>query len=82
MSTESTQSSTSSGSSGVSSASTTSEFLHPYATVAVKSHFPITLENTHPIYNKWKAFFTSLCGKFELMAHIDGSAPPRPNDPA
>ncbi|XP_015642384.1 uncharacterized protein [Oryza sativa Japonica Group] len=82
MSTESTQSSTSSASSGFSSSSTTSEFLHPYATVAIKSHVPITLENTHPNYNKWRAFFTSLCGKFGLMAHIDGSALPRPNDPA
>uniref|UniRef100_A0A0D9YEK6 Uncharacterized protein n=1 Tax=Oryza glumipatula TaxID=40148 RepID=A0A0D9YEK6_9ORYZ len=45
MSIESTQSSTSLASSGGSS-STTNEFLHPYATVAVKSLVPITLENT------------------------------------
>uniref|UniRef100_A0A0E0MDM9 Uncharacterized protein n=1 Tax=Oryza punctata TaxID=4537 RepID=A0A0E0MDM9_ORYPU len=65
MSTESTQSSTFSPPwLEKSSTNTTSEFLHPYATVAIKSHVSITLENTHLNYNKWQAIFTSLCGKF------------------
>ncbi|XP_066365217.1 uncharacterized protein [Miscanthus floridulus] len=28
----------------------------------------------------WAFFFKSLCGKFGLRSHIDGSAPPRPDD--
>ena len=27
-------------------------------------------------------FFTSLCGKFSLLPHIDGTAAARPTDPA
>ena len=52
----------------------------PYATVNVKSHVPFTLELTSN-YLKWAFFFKSLCGKFGLRSHIDGSAPPQPNDP-
>jgi len=32
-------------------------------------------------YLKWAFFFKSLCGKFGLRSHIDGSAPPQPDDP-
>jgi hypothetical protein len=53
---------------------------HPYATVNVKSHIPITLD-LQSNYSKWVFFFKSLCSKFGLRSHIDGSAPPRPDDP-
>nr|AAN34944.1 Putative retroelement [Oryza sativa Japonica Group] len=76
--------STSSGSTPSSAASTGdstgSIFVNPYATVNVKTHIPITLELKHPNFNKWKTFFTSMCGKFGLLPHIDGTAPPRPDD--
>nr|XP_015611142.1 uncharacterized protein LOC107278842 [Oryza sativa Japonica Group] len=57
-------------------------FVNPYATVNVKTHIPITLEFKHPNFNKWKAFFTAMCGKFGLLPHIDGTAPPRPDESA
>ena len=47
----------------------------PYAAVNVKSHVPITLD-LNANYSKWAFFFKSLCGKFGLRSHIDGSAPP------
>ncbi|XP_052146334.1 uncharacterized protein LOC127765463 [Oryza glaberrima] len=76
--------STSSGSTPSSAASTGdstgSIFVNLYATVNVKIHIPITLELKHPNFNKWKTFFTSMCGKFGLLPHIDGTAPPRPED--
>ena len=53
---------------------------HNYATVNVKSHIPFTLD-LQSNYSKWAFFFKSLCGKFGLRSHIDGSAPPRPDDP-
>jgi hypothetical protein len=53
---------------------------HPYATVNVKSHIPITLD-LQSNYSKWAFFFKSLCSKFGLRSHIDGSTPPRPDDP-
>jgi hypothetical protein len=52
---------------------------HPFATVNIKSHVPITLE-LNSNYSKW-AFFKSLCGKFGLRSHIDGSTPPQLADP-
>ena len=55
-------------------------FIHPYCTVAVKSHVPVTLELRNPNFTKWSSFFMSMCGKFGLMAHIDGSTPARPDD--
>nr|ABA94365.1 retrotransposon protein, putative, unclassified [Oryza sativa Japonica Group] len=76
--------STSSGSTPSSAASTGdstgSIFVNPYATVNVKTHIPITLELKHPNFNKWKTFFTSMCCMFGLLPHIDGTAPPRPDD--
>ncbi|XP_066163983.1 uncharacterized protein [Oryza sativa Japonica Group] len=78
--------STSSGSSSTSAAnvgdSTGVIFANPYATVNVKTHVPITLELKNPNFNKWKTFFTSMCGKFGLLPHIDGTAPSRPDDSA
>jgi hypothetical protein len=53
---------------------------HPFATVNVKAHVPITLELTSN-YLKWAFFFKSLCGKFGLRSHIDGSALPQPDEP-
>ena len=54
----------------------------PYATISVKSHVPVTLELNHPNFNQWSPFFTSLCGKFGLLPHIDGTTAARPTDPA
>ena len=53
---------------------------HNYATVNVKFHIPFTLD-LQSNYSKWVFFFKSLCGKFGLRSHVDGSAPPRPDDP-
>ena len=57
-------------------------FLHPYATISVKSHVPLELELHSANYGKWSAFFKAMCGKFGLLHHIDGSVPPRRTDPA
>ena len=35
-----------------------------------------------PNFNQWEPFFTSLCGKFGLLPHVDGTAEARPTDPA
>ncbi|CAN6362593.1 unnamed protein product [Urochloa humidicola] len=32
-------------------------------------------------YSKWASFFRTMCGKFSLKHHIDGSSPPQPDDP-
>jgi hypothetical protein len=53
-----------------------------YATISIKSHVPITLELKCPNYTRWSAFFLSLCGKFGLRSHIDGTAALCPDDPA
>jgi len=53
-------------------------YINPYATVAVKSHVPITLELAKPNNTKWASFFSAMCGKFGLMSNIDSSVPPRP----
>jgi hypothetical protein len=78
--------STSSGSSLTSAASTGESigaiFVNPYATINVKTHITITLELKHPNFTKWKAFFISMCSKFGLFPHIDGNAPPRPDNSA
>ncbi|XP_039833289.1 uncharacterized protein LOC120694183 [Panicum virgatum] len=55
--------------------------VHPYATVSVKSHVPITLELKNSIYSKWASFFKSMCGKFGLKPHIDGMLPACRTDP-
>jgi hypothetical protein len=52
---------------------------HPFATVNFKAHVLITLELTSN-YSKWEFFFKSLCDKFGLRSHIDGSGP-QPDDP-
>jgi hypothetical protein len=52
-----------------------------YATISVKSHVPIQLEMQSSNYSRWAFFFKSMCGKFRLRHHIDGSAPPSPQDP-
>lgn len=48
-------------------------FIHPYATIAVKSHVPMTLELQNYNYTRWSAPFCTMCGKFELLQHIDAS---------
>jgi hypothetical protein len=47
----------------------------PYAAISVKSHILITLELKPANYTRWSAFFLSMCGKFGLRSHIDGTAP-------
>lgn len=54
----------------------------PYATINVKNHIPVTLELAKPNFNQWEPFFTSLCGKFALLSHIDGLQEARPTDPS
>jgi hypothetical protein len=51
-----------------------------YATVSVQSHVPTRLEMKASNYSRWASFFKSMCAKFLLRHHIDGSAPPRPQD--
>ena len=48
--------------------------VHPYTTVNVKAHVPVTLDMKSGNYSKWASFFTALCGKFSLRRHIDGTA--------
>jgi hypothetical protein len=55
--------------------------IHPYATVSLKSHVPITLEIKNSNYSKWASYFKSLCGKFGLKPHIDGTLTADPTDP-
>jgi hypothetical protein len=55
--------------------------VHPYATLSVKSHVPITLEIKNSNYSKWAPYFKSLCGKFGLKPHIDGTLAADPTDP-
>ncbi|KAL6647997.1 hypothetical protein ACP70R_012221 [Stipagrostis hirtigluma subsp. patula] len=54
---------------------------NPYASASVKAHVPVALDMENSNYTKWSAFFKSMCGKFGLMEHINGS-PARPDDPA
>ena len=56
--------------------------VHPYATVNVKSHVPVTLTMKSTAYSRWASYFKSMCGKFGLWLHIDGTVAPRPEDPA
>ncbi|XP_062197323.1 uncharacterized protein LOC133900219 [Phragmites australis] len=49
--------------------------------VNVKTHVPITLNLAVSNYTKWSQFFTTMCGKFGLLHHIDGFAP-MPADPS
>lgn len=55
-------------------------FVNPYVTVAIKTHVPISLELRSPNFNKWKAFFRSICGKFGLLDHLDAARPADPNN--
>jgi hypothetical protein len=52
-----------------------------YTTISVKSHVSIQLEMQSSNYSRWAFFFKSMCGKFHLHHHINGSAPPSPQDP-
>jgi hypothetical protein len=42
----------------------------------------MVLEMKHSNYGKWSSFFRSLCGKFGLLQHIDGTPAPQPADSA
>jgi hypothetical protein len=53
-----------------------------YAAVNVKQHVPISLSLERPNFSKWEAFFTALCGKYELLGHINGTVAARPADPS
>jgi hypothetical protein len=48
-----------------------------YGTINVSSHILVKLELRSSNYTKWKSF-ESLCGKFSLLAHIDGTLAPDP----
>ena len=43
--------------------------------------FPITLEIKNSNYSNWASCFKSLCGKFGLKPHIDGTLAADPTDP-
>nr|XP_034570681.1 uncharacterized protein LOC117835445 [Setaria viridis] len=55
--------------------------VHPYATVSIKSHILVTLTMKSNAYSRWASFFKSMCGKFSLKSHIDGTVAPCPQDP-
>jgi hypothetical protein len=55
--------------------------VHPYTIVSVKPHVPITLKIKNSKYSKWASYFKSLCGKFGLKPHIDGTLAADPADP-
>lgn len=50
--------------------------VHPYGTISVESHVLVTLVVKNSNYTKWALFFKSMCGKFSLKPHIDGSSLP------
>ena len=54
----------------------------PYAAINVHSCIPMKLDFRADNFSKWKACFEALCGTFELLPHIDGTAPPDPLTPA
>jgi hypothetical protein len=56
-------------------------FFPAYAAVNVKQHVPIDLSLERPNFSKWKSFFTTLCGKYGLLDHINGTVAARPADP-
>ncbi|XP_034580809.1 uncharacterized protein [Setaria viridis] len=41
----------------------------------------MTLMMKSSIYTKWVSFFKSMCGKFDLKSHINGTVAPHPQDP-
>ena len=55
-------------------------FVHPFASVNVKHHVPMTLELKGGNFARWSASFLAMCGKFGVISHIDGTAPPSPAD--
>jgi len=55
-------------------------FVHPFASVNVKHHVPMTLELQGGNFARWSASFLAMCGKFGVISHIDGTAPPSPAD--
>ncbi|XP_034586503.1 uncharacterized protein [Setaria viridis] len=42
----------------------------------------MTLDLRSSNYVKWSSFFKAMCGKFDLLRHINGTAPPNPLDAA
>jgi hypothetical protein len=55
--------------------------LHAFTTVSVKAHVPMTLVMKNTNYNWWASYFKSMCGKFGVRGHIDGTLAPQPADP-
>ena len=56
--------------------------LNPYCTVVVKAHVPTTLDMMTANYSRWSKFFRTMCAKFSLLSHIDGSNLAHPGKPA
>jgi hypothetical protein len=52
-----------------------------YIAYASVKHVPIALSLERPNFSKWKAFFTTLCAKYGLLGHIDGTEDACPADP-
>jgi hypothetical protein len=55
-------------------------FVHPFASINVKHHVPTTLELKGGNFARWSSHFLAMCGKFGVLHHVDGSAPPPSND--
>jgi hypothetical protein len=55
-------------------------FVHPFASINVKHHVPTTLELKGGNFARWSSHFFAMCGKFGVLHHVDGSAPPPSND--
>jgi hypothetical protein len=71
--------STSSATSAVTSEAISSgSLVSPYCTLAVKSHIPIKLDLDKTNFSRWNFFFRNLCGKFNLLSHIDAPPPASP----
>jgi hypothetical protein len=50
-------------------------YVTSYASVAVKSHVPMTLELNTSNFTKWSAYFHAMCGKLGLLRHLDDPVP-------
>lgn len=86
MSINSTQSSTTTATSLLTGGATSGDsagplFVSPFATVAIKTYVPMTLDLQASNYNKC-SFFRAVCGKFGLLPHIVETVTAQPTDPA
>jgi hypothetical protein len=55
--------------------------LHSFGAVSIKDHVLMTLVMKNANYSWWVSYFKSMCGKFGVRGHIDGTIGPHPADP-